>query len=302
MDSFVDAPQRSLEHEVGRLKRLQAEGLPAEALELADALLRDHPENRDLLLARAFSLRHLGRIPDALATLDRLQALQPRFSRQYEERGLCKVALKDAPGSIDALLRAVNLNPAMPVSWRMLEGVYRLTGDAENAATAAAHVATLRALPPEVVAGTSLFADGELGPAEQMIRGFLLRHGDHPEAMRLLARIGMARDVLDDAEVLLEAVLELEPDHRPARYDYLQCLLQRHKYAAAREQAARLLTLDPRSLDYRSAAATAAVGLGDNEAAIAIYQDMLADAPDAADIHLWLGHALKTLGRAAEAI
>ena len=80
--------------------------------------------------------------------LDRLEALQPRFSLLHQERGLCYVALKDAPRAIEALLRAVNINPALPMSWRMLEGVYRLTGDDENAATAAAHVATLAQLPP----------------------------------------------------------------------------------------------------------------------------------------------------------
>ena len=135
-------------------------------------------------------------------------------------------------GAIDALLRAVNINPALPMSWRMLEGVYRLTGDATNADTAAAHVATLRNLPPEVVTATSLFSDGELAPAEHIIRAFLLRHGDHPEAMRLLAKIGMARGVLDDAELLLEAALILAPDHRAARHDYAQALVQRHKYRA----------------------------------------------------------------------
>ncbi len=55
--------------------------------------------------------------------------------------------------------------------------------------------------------------------------------------MRLLARIGMARDVLDDAELLLEAVLKLAPDYRAARHDYALVLVERHKYQQARERA-----------------------------------------------------------------
>jgi tetratricopeptide (TPR) repeat protein len=153
-----------------------------------------------------------------------------------------------------------------------------------------------------VVIATSLFSDGELAPAEQMIRAFLLRRGDQPEAMRLLAKIGMAHDVLDDAEALLEAVLALAPAYRAARYDYAQVLVKRHKYVQAREQAELLLALDPANLDYRSLAATAAVGLGESEAAIAIYRDMLADLPAAPDPHLWLAHALKTVGRTPEAV
>src|SRR5579859_7067279 len=303
MDSTATlAPPSPVETEIGRLRGLQRQGRHAEAARDAEALLGDLPDNRDLLLIAATSLRHLGRIAEALETLDRLEALQPRFSRLHQERGLCHVARKDAPRAIEALLRAVNINPALPASWSMLQGLYRLTSDTRNAATAGAHVATLKALPAEVVTATSLYADGDLAPAEQIIRAYLLRCGDHPEAMRLLAKIGMARDVLDDAELLLEAVLEMVPDHRAARYDYAQTLSQRHKHPQARIEIERLLDLDPANPDYRSLAATIAVGLGDNEMAIALYSDMLADMPGSPDVHLWMAHALKTVGRVPEAI
>ena len=64
---------------------------------------------------------------------------------------------------------------------------------------------TLAALPAEVVTATSMFADGEIHEAERVVRGYLLAHGNHVEAMRLLAKIGTKLDVLDDAELLLEA-------------------------------------------------------------------------------------------------
>lgn len=301
MDSLAaDTPASPIEREIRRIRSLQKDGRHDEALRSAQAL--GLPGNRDLLLIEAISQRHLLRIEDALATLDRLEGLQPRFSRLHQERGLCHVALRDAPRAIEAFLRAVNINPALPSSWSMLEKLYRLTGDVANASTAAAHVATLKALPPEVVTATSFFADGDLAPAEHMIRDFLLRHGNHPEAMRLLARIGMARDVLDDAELLLEAVLALAPDHRAARYDYVQTLLQRHKYAPAREQILQLLEGEPGNPDYRSALATAAMGLGEQEQALELYQGLLADYPQSPDVHLWLAHALKTVGRVADSI
>jgi len=298
----VLAAPSPVESEVARLRKLQRDARHGEALQGARDLLGELPENRDLLLIEVIALRYLLRIPEALETLARLERLQPRFSRLHEERGLCFVAQKDAPRAIDALLRAVNLNPALPTSWRLLEGLYRLTREPENAATAAAHVATLAGLPPEVVTATSLFSDGDLAPAEEIVRAYLLRHGDHPEAMRLLARIGMARDVLDDAEVLLAAVLALAPDYQAARYDYAQTLVQRHKYKEARGELERLLTLQPDNADYRTLAATAAVGLGESERAIEIYRGMIADMPDYPDPHLWIAHALKTVGRVPEAI
>jgi len=291
-----------MEREVARLRQLQRAGEHPVALRDAQALLREAPDNRDLLLIAATSQRHLQRIPEALQTLAELERTQAWFSRLHEERGLCYVGLKDAPRAIESLIIAVNINPALPASWRMLEGLYRLTGDLEHAQIAAEHVATLKDLPPEVVRATSLFSDGDLAPAEQIVRAFLLAQGDHPEAMRLLARIALAHDVLDDAEVLLEGVLVLAPDYRAARYDYAQTLIKRQKHEQAEAQIEQLLAIEPANADYRTLAATAAVGLGQHDRAIDIYRAMLEDTPASWDVPLWLGHALKTVGRTPEAV
>ena len=55
----------------------------------------------------------------------------------------------------------------------------------------------------------------------------------------------MARDVLDDAELLLEAVLTLAPDYRAARHDYALVLVERHKYLQARAQLERCCSSNP---------------------------------------------------------
>jgi tetratricopeptide (TPR) repeat protein len=296
------APPPSIEPQIIRLRTSQAENRHAESLQGAQALLKKFPENRDLLLIAATSQRHLFRIDDALATLDRLERLKPNFSRLHQERGLCHVVRKDAPLAIASLLRAIEINPALPASWNMLAGLYRLTGDAQSAATATKQVETLKNLPPEVVSAISLFSDGDLVEAERIVRAFLLRHGDHPEAMRVLAKIGVANNVLDDAETLLAAVLILQPDYHAARHDYAHTLIQRHKYKQALEQARLLLNVEPKNFDYRSLAATAHVGLGDHAEAITLYRAMIADRPNDADARLWIAHALKTVGQVPEAI
>ena len=301
-DLLEAAPASTVEADIFALRRLLAEGRHDEVLAQTAARLPDLPDNRDLLVLKAAGHRHLRQVDEAMAVLDRLEALQPHFSRLHQERGLCFVQRKDADKAIQSLLIAVHINPALPQSWSMLAKLYAMTGDAQNAAMAGEHVVKLADLPAEVVQATSLFSDGELKPAEDMTRHYLLSHGNHVEAMRLLARIGLACDVLNDAETLLEAVLEIEPDYRAARYDYAETLIKRQKYLQAVEQIDRLLALDPKNNNYRTLGATAAVGLGQNERAIAIYRDMLADEPQSWDVPLWLGHALKTVGNVPEAI
>jgi tetratricopeptide (TPR) repeat protein len=291
-----------VEQEVRRIHGLCKAQRFAEALAAAELLLGKVPENRDVLYLMAKSQRHLRQIPQALQTLDRLQQHHPRFSRLYEERGNCQVARKEARQAIDAFLIGVNINPALLKSWSMLESLYRMVGEDDNVATSAAHVATLKRLPPDIVTATGLFSDGDLALAESIIRAYLLRHGDHVEAMRLLARIGLEHQVWDDAETLLEAALKLAPDYRAARYDYARALLERHKYSRAREELQQLLSLEPGNRQYRTLFATAIVGLGEHDRAAVLYRQLLSEAPDSPDIRMSLAHSLKTLGRRDDAI
>ena len=302
MDATADAAKTPVELEVHRIREQFNNRRFEEGLEAAELLAAEVPENRDVLHLIAMNQRFLGRIEAALATLRRLEQHHPAFSRLYQERGQCYVALKNAPQAIDAFLRAVNINPALPASWSMLEGLYRMTGQIDNAATAAAHVATLKRLPPEVLTATGLFSDGDIAAAEQMIRAYLLEHGNHIEAMRLLARIGIERDVLDDAELLLEAVLEIEPDYRAARHDYARALMERHKYQRAREELQALLKLEPLNRHYKTLYTSTIVGLGEHEKAVTLYRELLEGAPQPAELHLSIAHSLKAIGRQAESI
>ena len=273
-----------------------------EALGAAERLASEVPQNRDVIYMIVVCQRYLKRVPEALATLERLEAFHPAFSRLFQERGHCYVALRDAPNGISAFLRAVNLNPALPASWAMLQKLFAMSGRPDDAQIAASHVAKLKELPPEIVTATAMFSDGEFVPAERIVRAYLLKHGDHVEGMRLLARIGIELDVLDDAELLLDAVLKLAPAYHPARHDLARTLLKRHKHVRAIEELEKLLKADPENRSYRTIYATACIGLGDDERALQMYRALLAQTPQAADVQLSVGHVLKTLGRPQESI
>jgi tetratricopeptide (TPR) repeat protein len=288
--------------EVLRIRGLLTQRKFSAALAAGEALLARTPGQRDALLFVAMAQRFLGRIADALNTLAVLEQHHARFSRLYEERGRCFVEMRQAPQAIEAFLQAVHINHALPGSWGMLERLYRMTGEADNAAMAGSHVATLRKVPQDVVTATGLLADGDLEAAEMLVRTYLVRHGDHIEAMRLLARLGIERKVFDDAELLLAAVLERAPDYRAARQEYAGVLVELHKYQAARRELDQLLREEPDSRALRMLYAASSVGLGEHERAIALYRELLAGTAEDAEVQLSIAHALKTLGRGEEAI
>ena len=269
----------------------------------AAGVLRDEvPQNRDVLYMLAVGLRYLTRIPEALATLAELEKHHPGYARLFQERGHCHVASRAAEPAIEAFVRAVNLNPSLPASWRALNLLFRMTGRQADAEHAAGQVAMLEALPHPVLTAFSMFSDGEIHDAEQLVRRYLLTHGDHVEGMRLLAKIGMELDVTDDAELLLESALKIAPGHRVARYEYALVLLKRHKHVQARVQMEQLLRLDPHNRAYRTTYATVCTGLGDYDAALPLYREVLAETPGDPELHLSIAHALKTLGKTQEAI
>ena len=88
----VDFPVSRIESEVVRLRALMEKGQFAAALAGATGLLEEVPENRDVWYIIAVSQRYLRRIPEALATLARLEQLHPDYSRLFQERGHCHVA------------------------------------------------------------------------------------------------------------------------------------------------------------------------------------------------------------------
>jgi tetratricopeptide (TPR) repeat protein len=300
------AGSSSVERELHRIRSLLKERRFDAAVAAAAVLEAEVPENRDVLYLLALGERQARRLTDALATLERLERHHPNFSRLYQERGHCYVAMKNAEAAIQAYQKAVQVNGALPATWSMLEGLYRMIGDGANAAAAAAEVATLKSMAPEVITATGLFADGDIVGAEKLIRAFLLTHGDHIEAMRLLARIGVALEVFDDAEYLLAAVLERAPDYLAARHDYGCVLLDRHKHAAARAEFEKLLAREPGKREYLTMYAAAIVGLGQHNKAVELYRELLAnpanDARVRAELHLSIAHSLKTEGRRDEAI
>lgn len=247
-----------------------------------------------------------GRATEALAVLDQLEAMCPSFSRLFQERGHCHVGLRNAPAAIVALREAVRLNPTLPASWDMLEQLYRLSGDAAQAAAAAQHLTMLQQLPADVIMANCLLVDGDLAPATEVISNYLRKDPENVGALCLLARIRLEAGATNAAEALLRRALQRSPDDAAARYDLVMALLQQEKYALAREEADRLLARDPENRDHLKQYGLACMGLGDFEAAIDLYARLLSadglSATEIADLRVWRANALKTAGRGSEAI
>src|SRR5580698_7723250 len=109
MTATAEPVHSPVELEVHRIRELLKNRRFAQSVAAAEALAADVPQNRDVLYLMAMGQRQLGKLSEALVSLRLLEQHHPAFSRLYQERGHCFVALKQAPQAIEAFLKAVNI-------------------------------------------------------------------------------------------------------------------------------------------------------------------------------------------------
>ncbi len=142
--------------------------------------------------------------------------------------------------------------------------------------------------------------ENRLNEAEPLLKNHLKADPFDVAAIRMLAelaaRIGRARD----AETLLRRTLELAPDFSAARVNLATMLYRTNRASEALEQLDRLdVEREEGNPNLRAAVLNR---LGEFEAALALYEDMLARFPGHARVWMSCGHVLKTVGRLEEAV
>ncbi len=194
---------------------------------------------------RAVALRHLQRVPEALATLERLEDAHPGYPRLFQERGHCHVFLRQAPEAIRAFARAVELNPALPASWRMLAALHRMVGRPAESAVAEQHVAEARHARAGSRDRPQHARGRQPGEADELLPAYLRRVRTTSRRCACSRRSRTGTSSRRTRAILLEAVLAAKPDYRAARHDYVLALIAMHRYKDAREQVDILICAEP---------------------------------------------------------
>jgi tetratricopeptide (TPR) repeat protein len=267
-----------------------------------ESLLDGDPDNVEALYMRAVCHRYLRQFDAALETLDKLKSLAPDHGRAHQEEGHTHRDAGRLNDALRAYTRACAFNPALEASWRNQIDILRQQGNDHGAVWAQAQLERLESLPKPLVAATDLIAQGRLLKAEDLCRRFLQSVPHHVEGMRLLADIGIRFGVLDDAELLLENALKIEPDNLPVRIDYIKVLRKRQKFARALEEARSLLDRAPQNPQFQSIYAVECMQAGDYDQALELFEEILQRLPGDAVTLTSKGHALKTRGEYDKAV
>ena len=273
-----------------------------EAEKNTEKILEDFPDNAEALYVLAVCQRYLNRLEEALKTLKKLKKIRPGYGRAFQEEGHVSLKAGYISQAKKAFRHAVSLNNSLIASWANLVQIHQNEGDIKNAKIAEHEYKKLQALPVELLSVRNMIAEGHNFQAERLCRRFLMQNKRNVEGMRLLASLGVAADVLDDAEFILEKALEYEPNNNFARNDYMEVLYRRQKYQQSLEQAKILKNKDPDNLKYQIAYANQTVAVGKYKEALRIYDKANEALPNNPELNLVHGHALKTIGNVDDAI
>jgi tetratricopeptide (TPR) repeat protein len=282
-------------------EQLQAGKFQASAT-LAQQCLEIQPNHPDALYMLAVSQRYLQDMTAALQTLSLLQTQDPSLGRAWQEVGHCHLALEQTDAALESFQQAVQRNSSLLASWQAIARLTSTSLQSDWHQRAANQVGNLSALPPALLSVRNMISEGKWFKAEQLCRHFLQQQPKHVEAMRLLADLGVKSEVLDDAEFILESAVAFEPDNALARFEYMNVLYRRQKYALALAQSSLLLAAEPDKQSYATARANQLVAVGRFDEALAIYDAVIKAMPNAPELHLLRGHALKTIDRTTDAI
>ncbi len=265
-------------------------------------VLRAYPNDPNASYTLAIVHRMRKNPSAAIETLDKLISAHPDFARAYQEKGINLLMVSEPQTAGVALEKAVAVDPSLVESWKLLVPLYKKWGSPRED-EARQQVKLLLDLPKELVTVISYLSANRLADAERLCRYFLRENKTHIEGMRLLAEIATRNNILDDAEFLLETVIELAPDHIDARVQFTQVLHKRQRFHKAFDQAQKLLRDFPESKErIQRAYASACFGAGHNEEAIGHYLEMIDREPSDHFLRVGLGNIYSAVGRNDDAV
>ncbi|MEY2169807.1 MULTISPECIES: tetratricopeptide repeat-containing sulfotransferase family protein [unclassified Rhodanobacter] len=291
----------TLEQAMARAARL-LEREPALAIEQLAEILQAAPGHPTALrlLAAAHSLQ--GNLSGALAILVPLAQACPDWALVQHDLGLALQRCGRGAEAIEALRRAVALQPDLPQAWRALGDGLLAAG--ELAAADAAYVSHVchATRDPQLMAAAVALAENRIPEAEARLREQLKQAPTDVAAIRMFAEVAARLGRNEDALHLLERCLELAPGFHEARRNYALVLHRANRPEPALTEIERLLAADPEDAGSRNLKAAVLCRTGDYEQAIGIYAALLERHPDNPKLWVSQGHALKTAGHTGRAI
>lgn len=276
---------------------------PLRTEEICRDYLLQNPGCTDHLRLLSNALMKQNRLPEAEERLRFALSLDAEFPQLHEDLGSVLALQSKFNEAIPEFERAIELQPALPLAHKKLGQALVAAGRGKDADEAFQVYIDSDEDRATIMKGVELLRTKQLDDAAAVFQSVLKRSPDSVNAMRYLAVCyWQGKTKLDDAEALLRRATQLAKDYLGAWLILGALLLERNKNVeaiAAYQQATKLNPKNPESW----------AGLG-SAFSVAMYPDKSVEAyaksielnPKVAGVQMGYAHALKTVGRQADAL
>lgn len=276
---------------------------PLRTEEICRDYLLQNPGCTDHLRLLSNALMKQNRLPEAEERLRFALSLDAEFPQLHEDLGSVLALQSKFNEAIPEFERAIELQPALPLAHKKLGQALVAAGRGKDADEAFQVYIDSDEDRATIMKGVELLRTKQLDDAAAVFQSVLKRNPDSVNAMRYLAVCyWQGKTKLDDAEALLRRATQLAKDYLGAWLILGALLLERNKNVeaiAAYQQATKLNPKNPESW----------AGLG-SAFSVAMYPDKSVEAyaksielnPKVAGVQMGYAHALKTVGRQADAL
>ena len=234
-----------------QLARLQlARGEAAGALESAEAVSRERPDDVEAAVLMSRSLRAQGNLPRAERELTTRIARNPNAAALHVERGWLAIQNSDVTSAQKSFAEALRLAPS---SYDALLGLVTVDIAQHNIGAARSRVAAWQQRTPndsrlKVLSARIALSNGDRAEAEQTLRALVTADPSQLEAYDLLGQIAVANGQLDRALSDYQTLASRSAEGAAGPLTMVGMIQEaRGNRDDARTQYERVLAMDPRA-------------------------------------------------------
>ncbi|MGF1549282.1 MAG: tetratricopeptide repeat protein [Sphingomonadaceae bacterium] len=281
---------------------LNALGKPEEGVKTLGEAIKRAPQNAVFYSNLGEIERQRRNFPAAKEALSKAVELDPKQASAHNNLGILHFERGEFKAAVSAYEKAIEANPNFAEAYNNLGNASRLTGQGEKALGYYHKALQFRERYPEAYnnLGTLLKDTGKFQEAEHAYRKAMLQNPQYMEAYNNLANLMFVTNRDQEALRVLSDALRVKEDHPVTLTITARVQLRRGNYPAAEQAAKRALKEAPQN-------AEAMVVLGQlyhetdrYDEAIEILEKALDAAPNSTEAHNFYGVALKSVGRLDE--
>ena len=287
-------PDQNTAFQVRIAQTLTANGMPAEALELAKQVLKEDPNN-DQMRHLYGALRIEGGDTEAIQeTITELESLIPRMPENPVLRfdlGRAHLVQGDTDEAIANFQEAARLRPNYVQPRIALGNLFLSMGQPAAVAELASEIIEVDGVNFEgwLLRAASLLGLREYHQAREAISKILEDHPGNPNARILMATLDFSERKYTEAEKLLRGLYEESPSDSRIMRGLVDVYVAEGRHDQARQILEKEIDQAPESVALRLLNASLSVHENNYDRAISEYERILETNPNDVEVHIRMG-------------